>query len=78
MKTRTNKNEQLFMTIHVTADLRNKKLLVPKETAKNLHNLTCDSTEMYFKYKNMYPDYEEVIVPDIKPIPIQSLKFKIA
>ena len=78
MKTRTNKNEQLFMTIHVTADLRNKKLLVPRETAKNLHNLTCDSTEMYLKYKNMYSDYEEVIVPDIKPIPIHSLKFKIA
>ena len=78
MKTRTNKNEQLFITIHVTADLRNKKLLVPRETAKNLHNLTCDSTEMYFKYKNMYSDYEEVIVPDIKPIPIHSLNFKIA
>ena len=78
MKTRTNKNEQLFMTIQVTADLRNKKLLVPRETAKNLHNLTCDSTEMYFRYKNMYPDYEEVIVSDIKPIPIHSLKFKIA
>ncbi len=74
----TNNNKQLFMTIHVTADIRNKKLLVPRETAKNLHNLTCDSTEMYFKYKNMYPDYEEVIVPDIKPIPLKSIKFKIA
>lgn len=73
-----NYNKQLFITIHVTADLRNKKLLVTRETAKNLHNLTCDSTEMYFKYKNMYPDYEEVIVPDIKPIPINSIKFKIA
>ena len=56
MKTKSNNNKQLFVTIQVTADLRNKKLLVPKETAKNLHNLTCDSTEMYFKYKNMYPD----------------------
>ena len=78
MMKKINNNKQLFMTIQVTADLHNKKLLVPRETAKNLHNLTCDSTEMYFKYKNMYPDYEEVIVPDIKPIPINSIKFKIA
>ena len=75
MKKRMNEKKQLYITIHVTVDLRNKKLLVPKETAKNLYNLTCDSTEMYFKYKNMYPDYEEVIVSDIKPIPIN---FKIA
>ena len=34
MKKRMNEKKQLYITIHVTADLRNKKLLVPKETAK--------------------------------------------
>ena len=64
------KKEELFLTCMVIADRRRKKLLIPKGTVKNLHKLTCASTEMYFNFKAKYPDYEEEIISEIKPISI--------
>lgn len=70
MKKHSNKPEELFLTCNVIANLEEKKLLLPKRTVENLHNLTCCSTKMYFQYKNKYPDFEEVIILDLKPIPL--------
>ncbi|MDY5626890.1 MAG: hypothetical protein SPF92_04725 [Clostridia bacterium] len=70
MKKRLNENKQLFMSFPVIADLRNKKLLITKETVKHLNELTYFSTITYFEYKNMYPDYEEVIIDGLPPIPV--------
>lgn len=70
MKKRLNENKQLFMSFPVIADLRNKKLLITKETVKHLNELTYFSTITYFEYKNMYPDYEEVIIDGLQPIPV--------
>lgn len=66
----TNKNEQLFMSFPVIADLRNKKLLITKDTIKHLNNLAYFSTSSYFEYKHMYPDFEEVIIDGLPPIPV--------
>ena len=70
MKKRLNENKQLFMSFPVIADLRNKKLLITKETVKHLNELTYFSTITYFEYKNMYPDYEEVIIDGLPQIPV--------
>ena len=74
MKTTTNKNEQLFMSFPVIADLRNKKLLITKDTIKHLNNLAYFSTSSYFEFKHMYPDFEEVIVEGLPPIPVGRKK----
>ena len=60
------KKEELFVVCMVIADRRRKKLLIPRETAENLHDLTCSSTEMYFKYKAKYPNYGEEIISEFK------------
>lgn len=78
MKTPTNVKEQLFASICVIADRRRKKLLLTKETVKNLNKLNCCSTTMYFAYKHKYPDYEDVIVTDFNKIPYLRLQELIA
>ena len=65
-----NKNKQLFMSFPVIADLCNKKLLITKDTIKHLNNLAYFSTSTYFEFKHMYPDFEEVIVEGLPPIPV--------
>jgi hypothetical protein len=64
------KSNKLFIACYVIADSKQKKLFLTEGTIKNLHNLACDSTTTYFEYKNRYPNYEEVIIPDIKQIPL--------
>lgn len=67
MKNNTN---ELFLVCSVIADIVRKKLLITKETVDNLNNLSYYTTPMYFTYKNRYPDYEEIIIPNLKKIPL--------
>lgn len=63
------KNE-LFAVCVVIADRLRRKLLITEYTVKNLHNLSCHSTTQYFEYKMRYPDYEEIIIPNLRAIPL--------
>lgn len=63
-------NNELFAELLIVADLRNKKLRISKQVIRNLKKMGSYEAGMYFQYKNLYPDFEEVIVPAIKPIPL--------
>ncbi len=73
MKNNKKETNQLFLVCPVTADLRKKQLRLPEETVKNLNDLGMYSTKMYFQYKKKYPDYKEVIVSDVKPLPLNNI-----
>lgn len=73
MKKNKKETNQLFLVCPVTADLRKNQLRLPEETIKNLNDLGRYSTKMYFQYKKKYPDYKEVIVSDVKPLPLNNI-----
>lgn len=59
---------ELFVQLLIVADIRNKKLRITERVIKNLKNIGSTEATMYFQYKHLYPDYEEVIIPDLKPV----------
>ena len=63
---------ELFTTFWIVADIHNKKLCITKHVIQNLKNLGSQEAAMYFAYKHRYPNYEEVIIPDFKPIPLAN------
>ena len=48
--------------IMVCADIKNKKLRVPKNVMKNAHILTRGEAILVNEYRNKYPDFEIVAV----------------
>ena len=63
----------LFAVCTVIADRVRKKLFITEETIQNIRILNCSSTKLYFVYKKRYPDFEEVIIPNLKAIPINKV-----
>ena len=61
------KNE-LYKQLWIVADIHNQKLCITQRVIKNLKNIGSPEATMYFQYKHRYPNYEEVIIPDLKPI----------
>ena len=59
---------ELFVQLLIVADIRNKKLRITERVIKNLKNMGSTEATMYFQYKHLYPNYEEVIIPDLKPV----------
>lgn len=59
---------ELFMQLLIVADIHNKKLRITQRVIKNLKNIGSTEATMYFQYKHLYPNYEEVIIPDLKPV----------
>ena len=59
---------KLFMQLLIVADIHNKKLRITERVIKNLKNMGSTEATMYFHYKHLYPNYEEVIIPDLKPV----------
>ena len=55
------KNEY-FVYMMVCADIRNRILRVRKEVLSKVHVLGSPESEMYFTYKNRYPDFDVVPV----------------
>ena len=51
------KNEY-FIYMMVCADIRNRILRVRKEVLSKVHVLGSPESEMYFPYKNRYPDFD--------------------
>ena len=51
------KNEY-FVYMMVCADIRNRILRVRKEVLSKVHVLGSPESEMYFTYKNRYPDFD--------------------
>lgn len=72
MNTQKKENNKLFLVCPVIADLRRRKLLLTKGTLKHLNNLSRYSTIIYFQYKKRYPDFEEEIIPNTEPIPLNK------
>ena len=72
MLCKTNENKQLFLSFLVIADRQRKELLITQETAQHLNDICRFSTGMYFRFKKKYPNFKEVIINIITPIPIDT------
>ena len=51
-----------FRLCWILADHRQRVLFIPKMVKANASNLMCGEASLYFKYKNQYPDFAEVII----------------
>ena len=59
---------ELFKQLWTVADIHNKKLCITQRVIKNLKNIGSPEATMYFQYKHRNPNYDEVIIPELKPI----------
>lgn len=48
--------------IMICADLKNKKLRVPKDVINNAHIFTRGEAILLNEYRNKYPDFEIIVV----------------
>ena len=53
--------ENLYLHI-VCADRINRKLYVPKAVMDKAHILKRAESQLYFTYRNRYPDFEFVVI----------------
>lgn len=61
--------------IYVMADNANKTLLITKDVANKLKtDLSSLEAKTYFAFKNMLPDYKDVIVPTLGTINFEEIK----
>jgi hypothetical protein len=67
-----NTKTKFLLVCTIVADRRRKKLLIPEATHEALNNQNYDTAEIYITYKLRYPNYEEEIIPNLKPIPLNS------
>ena len=59
------KERDLFVNM-IVADINRKTLFIHRRIAETLNQLSSPNTELYFTYKNRYPDFKEVIVNGFK------------
>lgn len=63
-------NNELFTQLLIVADIRNKQLRITERVIKNLKNIGSPEAVTYYRFKHLYPTYEEVIIPDFRPVPL--------
>lgn len=54
--------KERFYVICVLADIRRKELLVPKNVMKRVHILSSGEAQLFYTYRNRYPDFKVVVV----------------
>ena len=53
------------ITLYAMVDREEKILFITRHVAKNLYNLASPEAKGYFIFKNMFPDFKEVVVPTL-------------
>lgn len=55
------KERDLFVNM-IVADIRKETLFIHRRVLETLNQLSSPNTELYFTYKNRYPNFKEQIV----------------
>lgn len=61
---------ELFLVCTIVADRMRRKLMITERMRDELYKMNASSISMYLTYKKRYPDYEEVIIPNFKAMPL--------